>query len=417
MHFVSIGIFAYIIGVGIAQDLLTDPGVAGPALELVHLYYDQFPTGIAVSSTGRKFSNYPPGLDVSNTNTGTNSKYTVAELLPNNTEVPYPSLELNNPPGGAINYSTTPASGAALSTHLIGVQSVVIDSLDRLWILDTGRAIDPESGTQVPATAPGGPKLVGVDLETDSVFATIVFPPSVAPPDSYLNDVRIDARAGLSGSTGQGVAYITDSGADALVIVDLGTGDSWRRLSGHPSTRAESQFVPSVWGTPLYGGSSDSGSLSFVSTGADGIALSADGSTLYFCPLASRALYAVSTAVLRERDSGAELRAQGAVVALGQKGFSDGMESDDRGLVYWGSMEQNAVGWYSSNNGSTGTWVRDPRIGWVDTFSIAEDGYLYFTNNLLNLAPNFNSGIDNRRKPYSLFRVPLPDGGRKIMLR
>lgn len=45
MHFVSIGIFAYIIGVGIAQDLLTDPGVAGPALELVHLYYDQFPTG------------------------------------------------------------------------------------------------------------------------------------------------------------------------------------------------------------------------------------------------------------------------------------------------------------------------------------------------------------------------------------
>lgn len=247
------------------------------------------------------------------------------------------------------------------------MQSVVIDSLDRLWILDTGRAIDPESGTQVPATAPGGPKLVGVDLETDSVFATIVFPPSVAPPDSYLNDVRIDARAGLSGSTGQGVAYITDSGADALVIVDLGTGDSWRRLSGHPSTRAESQFVPSVWGTPLYGGSSDSGSLSFVSTGADGIALSADGSTLYFCPLASRALYAVSTAVLRERDSGAELRAQGVVVALGQKGFSDGMESDDRGLVYWGSMEQNAVGWYSSNNGSTGTWVRDPRIGWVDT--------------------------------------------------
>lgn len=43
--------------------LVTDPGVYGPALELVHLYYDEFPTGIAVSSTGRMFSNYPGALD------------------------------------------------------------------------------------------------------------------------------------------------------------------------------------------------------------------------------------------------------------------------------------------------------------------------------------------------------------------
>ncbi|KAK7533155.1 major royal jelly protein [Phyllosticta citribraziliensis] len=401
MRSALIGVF--IVGLGLAQDL-TDPGVAGPPLELVHLYYDQFPTGIAVSSTGRKFSNYPPGLDASNTNTGTNRKYTVAELLPNNTERAYPSLEINNPPGGAINYSTTPATGAALTTHLIGAQSVVIDALDRLWILDTGRAIDPRSGAQVPAPAPGGPKLVGVDLSTDSVFQTVVFPPDVAPPSSYLNDVRVDVRAGL--------AYITDSSADALVVVDLASGDSWRRLDGHPSTRAEPQFVPSVWGTPLY--ASNGGELTFISTGADGIALSADGATLFYCPLASRALYGVPTAALQR---GSELQAQGAVVSLGQKGFSDGMESDDRGLVYWGSMEQNAVGWYSVENGTTGTLVRDPRINWVDTFSIAADGYLYFTNNQLNLAPGFNSGNDNRKKPYSLFRVPLPDGGRKITRR
>ncbi|KAK7515895.1 major royal jelly protein [Phyllosticta citriasiana] len=331
MRSALIGVF--IIGLGFAQDLLTDPGVAGPPLELVHLYYDQFPTA--------------------------------AELLPNNTERPYPSLDLNNPPGGAINYSTTPPTGAALATHLIGVQSVVIDASDRLWILDTGRAIDPRSGTQVPATAPGGPKLIDVDLSTDTIFQTIVFPPSVAPPESYLNDVRVDVAAA--------VAYITDSGGDALVVVvDLATGGSARRLVGHPSTRAEPH----------------GGELGFISVGADGIALSADGATLHFCALASRALYAVP-------QRGSEVRAQGGVVALGQKGFSDGMEADDRGLVYWGSMEQNAVGW----------------------FSIAADGHLYFTNDQLNLAPSFNSGNDDRKKPYSLFRVPLPDGGRKITRR
>lgn len=64
--------------------------------------------GIAVSSTGRLFSNYPPGLDPNNTNDGSNGKHTVAELFANNTERPYPSAEYNNSPGGAINYTTTP---------------------------------------------------------------------------------------------------------------------------------------------------------------------------------------------------------------------------------------------------------------------------------------------------------------------
>jgi hypothetical protein len=63
-----------------------------------------------VSKNGRKFSNYPPGLDANNTNNGSNGKYTVAELIGNNTERPYPNAEINNPPGGSINYSTFPAS-------------------------------------------------------------------------------------------------------------------------------------------------------------------------------------------------------------------------------------------------------------------------------------------------------------------
>lgn len=82
------------------DDLIRDPLKSGPELELVHLYYDEFPTGIAVSREGRKFSNYPPGLDANNTNDGSNNKYTIAELFPNNTERAYPSAEINNPPGG-----------------------------------------------------------------------------------------------------------------------------------------------------------------------------------------------------------------------------------------------------------------------------------------------------------------------------
>lgn len=68
-----------------ASQVMSDPLTYGPELELVHLYYDEFPTGIAVSSTGRLFSNYPPGLDANNTNNGQNGKYTIAELFSNNT--------------------------------------------------------------------------------------------------------------------------------------------------------------------------------------------------------------------------------------------------------------------------------------------------------------------------------------------
>lgn len=85
---------------GSAQQLIQDSGKAGPPIELVHLYYDEWPTGIAVSSTGRKFSNYPGALDGNNTNNGSNNKYTIAELTGNSTETPFPNAEWNNPPGG-----------------------------------------------------------------------------------------------------------------------------------------------------------------------------------------------------------------------------------------------------------------------------------------------------------------------------
>lgn len=132
--------------------------------------------GIAVSRSGRMFSNYPPALDPMD------QAYTVAELFSNNTEQPYPSSEINSPPGGRIDNSTYPPTGLGNSNYLIGVQSVVIDPADRLWILDTGR-VATQNGTMLNA-AYGGPKLVGVDLETNSVFTTIVFDPMAAPGDS-----------------------------------------------------------------------------------------------------------------------------------------------------------------------------------------------------------------------------------------
>jgi len=111
-----------LLGLSIAangQKLASDPGTRGPPLEIVHLYYDQFPTGIAVSAQGRLFSNYPLGLDSNNT------RYQVAELTTNTTETSFPPGNWNNCPGGNINYTTYPPTGANYQNCFIGVQSVV----------------------------------------------------------------------------------------------------------------------------------------------------------------------------------------------------------------------------------------------------------------------------------------------------
>ena len=112
-------------------------------------------------------------------------------------------------PDAAINGPRRPAAA-----RLISVQSVVVDPLDRLWIVDTG-------SIEFGPTSPGGPKLVGVDLATDKVFKTITFPEDVALSTSYLNDVRFDLRRGEAG-----YAFLTDSssnGPNGLIVVDLGT--------------------------------------------------------------------------------------------------------------------------------------------------------------------------------------------------
>ncbi|KAI2603526.1 major royal jelly protein-domain-containing protein [Hypoxylon fragiforme] len=358
------------------------------------------------------------GLDPANAYNTSNDVYTVGELTSLRGETAYPSLEMNHPPGGAINYSTSPPTGANYQNYLIGVQSVVIDALDRLWILDTGRVLTA-SGVLVPATY-GGPKLVGVNLATNTVFQTIVFPPTVAYGDSYLNDVRLDLRSGLSDTSGRGgVAYITDSSASGhsgLIVADLGTGESWRHLGLTRAVGAESQFLPFVWGQAGYYADNAGTPYTGFPIGSDGIALSADGDTLYWCPLASRYMYSVPTARLRARGAASELLAQQAVVSHGQKGVSDGLETDSNGMVYVGSMEGNAINVFNPGNGTTLTFVRDPRINWVDTMSVANDGYLYFTVNQLNFASSTFPGTDRRVRPFALFRVKLPNGGSKVSL-
>ena len=302
----------------------------------------------------------------------------------------------------------------------------------------------------MPATY-GGPKLIGVDLSTDRVIQTILFPTTVAFADSYLNDVRFDLRPHIS-TSGKGVAYITDSsteGRNGIVVVDLGSGESWRHLDNTPEVRPERGFVASVWGETLYSIPSPGAPLTYLGFGSDGIALGADGEDLYWTAVASRTLYSVSTERLRDRGANSELLAQGAVRNRGEKGVSDGLETDTNGYIYAGNLEHEAISFFNPANGSATNFVRDPRINWVDTskFSVpcctrlcpgcaghegyrsgdeqlltgivstGSDGYLYFVNNQLNFLPSLFPGTDRRVRPFTLMRAKLPGNGTRVSLQ
>jgi len=346
-------------------------------LEVVATFNGPMPTGVTVANNGRIFVNFPKW--------GDNVEYTVAELKDGKT-LPYPNAEINHYTGGDTQ-----------ADILVSVQSVVVDPTgSRLWILDTG-------SLAFGRVKPSGPKLVAVDLNTNRVTKKIIFPADVALPMTYLNDIRFDLHRGA-----EGIAFITDSssaGPNGIIVVDLASGKSWRRLNNHPSTESDPAFVPVVEGEILQVRIPGQPPARFA-VGVDGIAISSDSKTLYYCPLTSRHLYSVSIDALTDRTkSDAEVAA--TVKDLGEKGgASDGLESDAQGRVYLGDYEHNAIRRRTAVGGID-TLVHDARALWPDTLSLAADGYLYFTANQVERGAAFHNGQDLRQKPYVLFRVKV----------
>ena len=183
---------------GWSQELAKDRIIG--QLEVVATFGGPMPTGVTVANNGRIFVNFPKW--------GDNVEYTVAEVKDGKT-IPYPNADINRF-----------TDGDDPSNKLVSVQSVVVDPTGNcLWILDT-------SSIAFGPVKPGGPKLIAVDLNTNQIVKKIIFPADVALPTTYLNDVRFDLHRGA-----EGMAFITDSastGANAIIVVDLASGKSWR---------------------------------------------------------------------------------------------------------------------------------------------------------------------------------------------
>ena len=340
-------------------------------LRTVHPFSGPMPTGVTVSKTGRIFANFPRwGDDVVNS---------VVEIV-GGREVPYPNAAWNRP-GKAIG-------------RFICVQSVVVDPQDRLWVVDA-------AAPRLRDTLPGGPKLVRIDLKRNRVARVYPIPESVAKPTSYLNDVRFDLTRGKAG-----YAFLTDSsakGPNAIIVVDLASGESWRRLDDHPSVKAEPGFAPVVEGSRLMMRKAF-GKPTPVTVGADGIAINPRRGLLYYCPLIGRRLYSVPIAALVDRRFGEDAVAAG-VRDEGPKPPSDGLLCGPDGMLYATDYPGHRVA-RRVGRGDWRTVIKVKPSEWPDTLSMGPGGWLYLMANGLHRQAAYQVR-DKRIKPYRLVRARL----------
>ncbi len=313
-------------------------------------------TGVAVAPDGRIFVNYPRWSD--------EVTFSVGELNSDGSVSPFPNEVLNN-----WDASLDPG------TQLVCVQSVVVDQAGFLWILDP-------ANPQFQGVIPGGPKLLKVDLRLNKVIQTIRFAAPVIEPKSYLNDVRIDTRRNF--------AYITDSGAGAIVVVDLATGISRRVLNEHPSTKSE-DVVLTIEGRPWL---RPDGSAPQVH--ADGIALDPEGDYLYYQALTGRNLYRIETKWLRDKHVGSK-QLNSKVEHLAKSGASDGLLYGPDRRVYISALEEDAIKTYSLS-GEITIVAQGKEIGWPDSFATGPDGSIFFTTSQIHRGKDVS-------EPYKIYKL------------
>lgn len=334
--------------------------------------------GIAVTPEGRLFVSSPRWHG--------NHASSVVEVFPGKLTPPTPY------PNAAWNAWAT---GVRPERSWVCVQALHCDDLGRLWVLDPG-------APNFAGPVEGAAKLVRFDTSRDRVAASFLFDATVAPPGSYLNDVRIDTK--------EGFAYISDSGLGAIVGVDLTTGRAMRFLEDHASTKAVEGTELIIGGEPWV----DAGGATPM-VHCDGIALSPDGQELYYQALTSRDLYRVPTAPIKAalRPEGDWGRFRGAtnatasehVRSLGQTFASDAMIMDENGVLYFTALERDAITARLPSGELVGV-TADQRISWPDSLAI-HGGRLYFTTARIHETGFGAPEGPFAEGPYGVFRVGL----------
>lgn len=307
-------------------------------------------TGIAISKTNRVFVNFPRWTR--------ETPVSVAEIV-NGSIIPFPEAAWNNRDSTSVS-----------SNKFICVQSVFIDEMNALWVLDTGYELETDSTKAA--------HLYRFDLSDNSLQKDYVFPAAIIGGKSYLNDFRIDNQ--------KQIAYFTDSQLGGIVLLDLKTNEIRRVLSQHPSTLTEVSKIV-IEGHerkhPVH---------------SDGIELDSKKAYLYYCALMGENVYRTPTSALLDKHISDSVRGE-QVEKFAKTGANDGIIFDQKGNLYLSSLERNAISKLNSD-GVLEEVISNAEIKWPDSFAFDNKGNLFFTISQIHLPKE-------KRGSYKIFKLKL----------
>lgn len=328
--------------------------------------------GVGVSSDNRLFVSFP--------RRGGAYQYGLTEII-NGKTVPFPNKEWNKE--------------GREDDHFVSVQDLFVDAQDFLWVLDS----KPSPSGSIFGNASDGKvqqgyfKLLKINLKNNHVERVYRFD-DLDKTQSGLNDVRVDSEKGL--------AYLSDPGRAAIVVLDLETGESRTVLEKTLFTLADSSIVLSYNGKEMR----DTNGKPF-SSHVNGIALTKDFSYFYFKPINKTNLFRIKTQYLADTAlSEKELEAK--VEDMGAVGVTHGLEADGKGNIFLTTSLDYSIK-YLSPEGKLSMLVQDSRLLWPDSFGIGTDGYLYFSCAQLQHEPQWNNGENKAELPYTLYKIKLPN--------
>lgn len=315
--------------------------------------------GITTTSNGRRFVVVQPQRP---------GQPQIAEITRGSAE-PYPNAEWNDW-----------REGHDAHAAFVGANSLRVGPDGALWVVDRGA---PGIGK---ALAPGGPKLVRIDLAANRVTRVYDLA-AAAEGKSFVDDVRFNGEH----------AYLTDAGRPALIVLDLATGATRRVLEGHPSTVAsrplmgEGRQVVDPHGVPIV-------------IHADQLEVSGDGRWLFYQPC-SGPMSRIATRYVNDPSlHGEELAAH--VEHFADTPSAGGTAIDASGTIFVSDTDRSRV-LKISPEGQISTLVADPRLVWVDAMWIDDRGTLWMPAAQLNRVAGLNHGKDAVHWPVAVYSVAI----------
>lgn len=282
-------------------------------------------------------------------------------------------------PGNAWNEWKPGADGRNAFVYL---NSVHIFGDDTVWVVDQGSLSPDAFPEELSRPKPGAQKIVQLDPENGEILRVLRFSSEILPPGAKMNDLRFHRSK----------MYVTDSGLGAIIIHDLESGETKRRLSGRKPMLAKKVEMTLAL-------QPDGKEKPFTPPNADMIEISEDGKWLFWAA-PTGPLYKIETRHLND-ESISDAQLEQHVEHVADIEFSSGCAMDSLGNFYLCETKTGKITLLSPS-GQRSTLTFDPDFVRPDGAFISADRHLYVPRK-----PKEPGGISDT--PFAIYSMQLPE--------